>query len=67
MLLFICVVLFSYSNKYPWLKKNCRSLLFVLGVIPGIVGVIWGAWNYFRSPEPEITIAAFLLLELGAN
>ncbi len=64
-LLFICVSLFSFSYHYSWLKRNVRYLLWVLGVIPGGIGAVWGLWRYIELRESQLMSSASGLLVLG--
>ena len=67
LLLFCCVVLFSYSHQYSWLKNNCRGVLIALGMIPGVVGVFWGVWLYAQASESSLVTSASILLMFGAK
>jgi hypothetical protein len=66
-LLFVCVSITSGVGKIT--DVIARRLIIGVGVVPGVVGVIYGFLLAFTSGNSKISlgvISAWLLLEIGA-
>ena len=66
-LLFVCISITSGVGKIT--AVIARRLIIGVGVVPGVVGVIYGFLLAFTSENSEIflsVISAWLLLEIGA-
>ena len=66
-LLFVCISITSGVGKIT--DVIARRLIIGVGVVPGVVGVIYGFLLAFTSENSEIfssVISAWLLLEIGA-
>ena len=65
-LLSLCVLLFSSSLDYPRVQKHISTLLWCFGVMPGLIGVIWGFIEFVKTNQPTLIMFSFLILEFGS-
>lgn len=65
-LLCLCVLIFASAAERPRFRPYLLRALWILGIAPGIGGVVWGFASFVGGDRNQIVLPAFLLLEIGS-